>query len=149
MRQGIQRRLERGGFLEVMSVTCHPGPQSWAHGIPNYSCSTPVGEGAPFAGSLYLPRRLWFGRRGQQRDRHEWQKNLSSYLLATLTLLRVSWRRTDLGREAWEVEGWPCSRAARKRSGHPRVTTDCLRQLIQDIGMGPRLGLPQIQPKEL
>ena len=79
--------------------------------------------------------------RGATRPRRGTWHSDSFLALTALTLLRASWRRTDLGREAWEVEGWPCSRSARKRSGHPRVTTESLRQLVQDIGMGPRLGL--------
>ena len=153
-----QGRLDCSGFLEVMSLTCHPGLQSWAHRTPSYS--SPVGKGeATFAGSLCFPPKLGFGLRPGREERlhrlrhlgfdHFFSRLLALAALRALSLRRVSWRRSDLGREAWEVEGWPCSKAARKRSGHPRVTTDCLRQLIQDLGMGARLGLPQMQPKEL
>ena len=87
------------------------------------------------------------GRRWRNARRDCWRFQRCSTFLA-LTVLHASWRRSDLSREAWEVEGWPCSRAARKRSGHPRITTDGLRELIQSIGMGPEVGLPQTAQKE-
>ena len=38
------------------------------------------------------------------------------------------------GRDAWEVEGWPCPRATRKRSGHPRITSAELREVVLAAG---------------
>ena len=38
------------------------------------------------------------------------------------------------GRDAWEVEGWPCPRATRKRSGHPRITSAKLREVVLAAG---------------
>ena len=59
-----------------------------------------------------------------------WRRRLA------LLLLRASWCREDLGREAWEIEAWPCSRAKRKRSGHPRVSSCELRQVALNQGRG-------------
>eukprot|EP00435_Cladocopium_sp_Y103_P037026 s2025_g9.t1 len=52
--------------------------------------------------------------------------------------LCASWRLFAQGREAWEVEGWPCGRASKKRSGHPRVTSAELRDVVLAAGLGHR-----------
>eukprot|EP00434_Breviolum_minutum_P008581 symbB.v1.2.007572.t1/scaffold461.1/size201717/13 len=63
--------------------------------------------------------------------------------------LRASWRLHDLGRDAWEVEGWPCPRATRKRSGHPRITSAELREVVLAAGLGHRLTMRPDQAKNI
>lgn len=52
--------------------------------------------------------------------------------------LCASWRLFAQGREAWEIEGWPCGRASKKRSGHPRVTSAQLHEVVLAAGLGHR-----------
>ncbi|CAK9107759.1 unnamed protein product [Durusdinium trenchii] len=63
------------------------------------------------------------------------------FRLLSAVVLFGRWRSKELGREAWELEGWPCGRATKKRSGHPRVTSDQLRQVLLHAGLGHRLTL--------
>lgn len=54
-------------------------------------------------------------------------------------------RRGRSGADAWEIEGWPVSAAARARSGHPKVSSEELRAVIDACGAGGAPPLPRLR----
>ncbi|CAE8586742.1 unnamed protein product, partial [Polarella glacialis] len=66
---------------------------------------------------------------------------LCATAVAVVALRASSWRLDSQGRDAWEIEGWPCSKSARKRSGHPAVSSDLLRRVVAEAGLGEEVGL--------
>ncbi|CAJ1334752.1 unnamed protein product [Effrenium voratum] len=93
---------------------------------------------------LALRKRCGFFAAGWTADSAPGPGLRCSRLLLSAVALRARWRLEHLGREAWEIEGWPCSRATRKRSGHPRVTTESLRKVVVGAGLGDRFQLRSV-----
>jgi hypothetical protein len=58
----------------------------------------------------------------------------SRHLLTFRNTTGIPVTRPTQGREAWEIEGWPCGRASKKRSGHPRVTSAQLHEVVLAAG---------------
>ncbi|CAE7730608.1 unnamed protein product, partial [Symbiodinium sp. CCMP2456] len=48
----------------------------------------------------------------------------------------ASWSEINRGRIGQEVEGWPCSAAAKRQSGHPKVPNQELRKVLSKNGIG-------------
>ncbi|CAE6948929.1 unnamed protein product [Symbiodinium natans] len=72
------------------------------------------------------------------RPRGSWTLKVRSRAWSTATWRSAAcsgWREINRGRLGQEVEGWPCSAAAKRQSGHPKVANQELRKVLAGAGM--------------
>eukprot|EP00439_Symbiodinium_sp_Y106_P063308 s367_g9.t2 len=126
--QSLRSALARAGAEQL---ACQIHLLRSGHGVAECRAASRLLELAP--GS---PDRLESSCEGARVDgwRGENGSNLSQGIPGERAC--ASWREINRGRIGQEVEGWPCSAAAKRQSGHPKVPNQELRKVLGKSGIG-------------